>query len=170
VSLEIRPVRPEEYEEAGAVTALAYREFAPRRSDDWEDYLRRIADVGDRAERTTVLVAVEGGSILGTLTLELTDRTEAGHEREDDPLPPEEAHIRMLGVHPDARGRGIGRALMDASLRHARDAGKTLLTLNTTERMRAAQAMYESMGFTREPDRVFDDGFVLLSYSLALAE
>jgi ribosomal protein S18 acetylase RimI-like enzyme len=168
VSIEIRPVRPEEYERAGEVTALAYREFVPRRSTDWEDYLGRIADVADRARRTTVLVAVDDGRVLGTLTLELTARTEAGHEGESDPLPPEEAHIRMLGVDPEARGRGIGRALMDASLHYAREAGKRLVTLNTTEQMRAAQAMYESMGFTREPDRVFDDGFVLMSYSLRL--
>ena len=169
MSIEIRPVRPDEYEEAGRVTALAYTEFVPRRSKaDWEDYLARIADVADRAGRTTVLAAVEDGRVLGTVTLELTGRTEAGHEHDDDPLPAEEAHIRMLGVHPDTRGRGIGRALMDASIEHARAAGKTLITLNTTERMRAAQAMYESMGFMREPDRVFDDGFVLMSYSLRL--
>lgn len=166
MSVEIREVRPEEFEEAGRVTALAYTEFVPGRSDDWDEYLRRIADVADRAGRTTVLVAVEDGRVLGTLTLELTDRTEAGHEREDDPLPAEEAHIRMLGVHPDTRGRGIGRALMDVSLRLARDAGKTLVTLNTTERMRAAHAMYESMGFVRGADRVFDDGFILMSYSM----
>ena len=34
--------------------------------------------------------------------------------------------------------------------------------------MKAAQAMYESMGFTRKPDRVFPDGFVLLTSELAL--
>ena len=125
--------------------------------------------MADRAKRTTVLVAVEGERVLGTLTLELEGRTEAGDQGfEADPLAPGEAHIRMLGVAREARGRGIGRLLMEASLDEARGAGKTFVTLNTTERMRAAQAMYESMGFTREEDMVFPDGFRLLSYSLRL--
>jgi hypothetical protein len=34
--------------------------------------------------------------------------------------------------------------------------------------MRAAQAMYERLGFRRLPDRVFPDGFVLLTYERAI--
>jgi ribosomal protein S18 acetylase RimI-like enzyme len=170
VSVEIRDARPGEYEEAGRVTADSYREFA-RPESDWDSYLLRIADVGDRIQRTRVLVAVDDdGAILGTVTLELTGRTEAssGNRRETQPLAPGQAHVRMLGVAPEARGRGIGRLLMEACLEESRKAGKTLLTLNTTERMKAAQAMYESMGFTRMPDEVFPDGFVLMAYEIPL--
>lgn len=164
--MEVRAVRPEEYREAGEVTALAYREFVRPGEQDWGDYLRELADVAGRAGRTLVLVAVEDGRVLGTATLELTGRVEAGHERE--PLPPNEAHVRMVGVHPEARGLGVGRVLMEACITEARKAGKSLLTLNTTQRMRVAQSMYKGMGFRRGPDRVFDDGFVLLSYFLRL--
>jgi hypothetical protein len=38
------------------------------------------------------------------------------------------------------------------------------MTLHTTQRMSTAQAMYEHMGFERLADRVFSDGFVLLTY------
>jgi hypothetical protein len=34
--------------------------------------------------------------------------------------------------------------------------------------MRAAQAMYEALGFERMDDRVFPDGFVLLGYEKRL--
>ena len=74
----------------------------------------------------------------------------------------------MLGVDPAARGRGVGKLLMEASLEESRSAGKKVFTLNTTERMTAAQNMYEALGFERDPDHVFPDGFVLLSYSLKL--
>jgi ribosomal protein S18 acetylase RimI-like enzyme len=47
-------------------------------------------------------------------------------------------------------------------------AGKTRVTLHTTERMRAARAMYEELGFERTADRVFPDGFVLLGYQRRL--
>ena len=165
MAIEVRPARPEEYEEAGRVTALAYREFVRPNDTGWEDYLARIGDVAGRAGRTMVLVAVEEGRILGSVTLELESRTEGD---DDDPLPRDEAHVRMLGVHPDARRRGIARILMEACADEARRAGKRRITLNTTMRMRAAQAMYESLGFARMEDRVFPDGFVLLGYSREL--
>lgn len=164
MAIEVRPARPDEFEEAGRVTALAYGEFVRPNDADWQDYLARIGDVAGRADRTKVLVAVEEGRILGSVTLELDSRTEP----DDDPLPPDEAHVRMLGVHPEARRRGIARILMEACADQARRAGKRRITLNTTMRMRAAQAMYESLGFSRMEDRVFPDGFVLLGYSKEL--
>lgn len=158
--MDVRPVRPEEHEEAGRVTALAYREFVAPGETAWEEYLDHIADVGARAAVAEVLVAVEDGRILGSATLELGERID-----DDDPgLGPDEAHIRMLGVHPDARGRGVARALMDACLDRARAAERTRITLHTTHRMTVAQAMYEHLGFERLADRVFPDGFVLLTY------
>lgn len=161
MTIEIRPAERSEYADAGRVTALAYREFVPPGgSEDWERYLAFMADVADRAGRTTILVAVEDGRILGSLTLELEGRT----ERDDPPLARDQAHIRMLGVDPAARRRGVARALMDAGMGLARAAGKTRLTLHTTERMKVAQGMYDRMGFRRAPDIVFPDGFVLLGY------
>ena len=170
MTIEIREVRPEEYEEAGRVTADAYRGYVrPEDSADWTAYLDELADVAGRADRTTVLVAVEGGRILGTNTLELDRRVDEGDDhREGRRLPPEEAHIRMLAVAPDAQGRGIGRALMDEAIRIARDRGKTVMSLNTTERMTVAQRMYEAMGFERLPDWEVSPDFTLLSYRLAL--
>jgi GNAT superfamily N-acetyltransferase len=158
MTVEVRPARPEEYEEAGRVTALAYREFAD--GESWGRYLDRIANVAARAHVGVVLVAVEDGRILGSATLELQDRI----EDDDDPLPPDQAEIRMLGVEPGQRGRGVARAIMDACFAWAAKAGKTRMLLHTTQRMTAAQAMYGALGFERLPDRVLPDGFVLLTY------
>jgi ribosomal protein S18 acetylase RimI-like enzyme len=161
--MEVREATPAEHAEAGHVTADAYREFIRPGDEDWERYLLRIADVAGRADRTTILVAIEEGRVLGSLTLELDGRV-----RDDDdderPLDPGEAHIRMLGVDPAVRARGVARALMAESEARARAAGKTFLTLHTTQRMKAAQAMYERLGYERTEDVVFPDGFVLLGY------
>lgn len=161
--LEVHEVTPGEFGEAGRVTALAYREFATPGEEGWDAYLRRIADVAGRAARTVVLVAAEEGRILGSATLELDDRVELEPERR---LDHDEAHIRMLGVDPAARGRGVARALMDACIARARLAGRARITLNTAGPMRAARAMYEAMGFERLPDRILPDGFALLTYEL----
>jgi ribosomal protein S18 acetylase RimI-like enzyme len=164
MTIEVREATPGEYDAAGRVTADSYREFVRENDDDWRSYLDRIADVAGRADRTAIMVAVEEGRLLGSATLELDGRTEP----ESEPVPPGEAHIRMLGVAPDARRRGVARLLMAACEDRARAAGRTRMTLNTTQRMEAAQRMYASLGYEREPDRVFPDGFVLLSYAKRL--
>lgn len=145
--MEIRPVEPGEYEEAGRVTALAYREFVPPDpSPGWNEYLDSIADIAGRVDRTTVLVAVEDGRILGTATVEI-DSTIGDDDRE---LPPDVAALRMLGVDPSVRRGGIGRALVEASMEAARARGKRRFILRTTSRMTNAQRLYESMGFRRD--------------------
>ena len=164
--MEIRPLRPEEFEEGGEVTAAAYGEFAPGGASPNPDYVDRLADVRTRADHAVVLGAFENERLLGTVTLELKRRIPGGHPR--PPLQPDQAHIRMLGVDRAARRRGVGRALMDACLEEARRAGKRRLTLETTETMTAAQRLYEAMGFVRGPDEVFDDGFRLRTYEYRL--
>lgn len=164
--IEVRPVRPEEMVEVGRVTAEAYREFAPPDHADWQGYLARVANVEARAERALVLTAVEEGRVLGSVTLEVDGRLVGGHERE--PLARDEAHVRMLGVSPDARRRGVARRLMEACIEEARRRGKRRLTLGTTARMEAAHHLYASMGFLRRPDQVWDDGFRLLTFELPL--
>ncbi len=57
----------------------------------------------------------------------------------------------MLGVDPNARRGGIGRALVEASMNAARARGKRVFILRTTSRMKAAHRLYESMGFQRDP-------------------
>ena len=129
------------------MTALAYREFVRHGDPDWEDYLHRIANVESRAGIAVVFVAAEGERILGSATLELAERIES----DDPPLPADEAQIRMLGVHPDARRRGVARMSIDACFERARAMGKTRMTPHTTHRMKVARTMYERMGFRRLP-------------------
>ncbi len=59
-----------------------------------------------------------------------------------------EAHLQELYVVPSLRGRGIGRALLTATIEAAREAGAGGLDLNTGETDTAARGLYESFGFT----------------------
>jgi ribosomal protein S18 acetylase RimI-like enzyme len=164
--MEIRLARPEEYAEAGEVTAGAYLEFARPGEDDWDEYLAELADVAGRAERAEVYVAAEDGRVLGCVTLALEDPV----GESDQDLPPEASNIRMLGVRPEARGRGIGRALVQACIDRSRESGKRVVMLHTTRLMTVAQKLYRDMGFGRdlERDYVFESGFTLVAFKLEL--
>ena len=59
-----------------------------------------------------------------------------------------EAHLQELYVVPELRGRGLGRALLEATMSAARERGATGIDLNTGETDAAARALYESSGFT----------------------
>jgi ribosomal protein S18 acetylase RimI-like enzyme len=59
-----------------------------------------------------------------------------------------EAHLQELYVVPPLRGRGIGRALLEATMDAARLAGATGIDLNTGTTDTVARALYESCGFT----------------------
>jgi ribosomal protein S18 acetylase RimI-like enzyme len=57
------------------------------------------------------------------------------------------ADVTMLGVIPERRRQGIGRALMQHALQWAKDEGATLITLCVSEQNSSATRLYESMGW-----------------------
>jgi ribosomal protein S18 acetylase RimI-like enzyme len=58
--------------------------------------------------------------------------------------------LNDLFVAPTARKRGVARALMNRARDFATEAGALRLILETAEDNRAAQALYESLGYVRE--------------------
>jgi predicted N-acetyltransferase YhbS len=58
---------------------------------------------------------------------------------------------RALAVDPAARAQGTARALVSAVIARAMRAGADELCLHTGEFMTAAVALYEALGFRRDP-------------------
>ena len=73
------------------------------------------------------------------------------------------AEVKRMFVEPEWRGRGVGRALMDAVIAGARAREYATLRLGTLDDMLAAQALYRSLGFTPveryRPDELMDTRF-----------
>ena len=77
-----------------------------------------------------------------------------------------EREFRLLAVHPDARGTGVGEALVRACIGQCKADGANALVLWTRPVMVAAQRLYERIGFLRVPERDEEDprGFTRLVY------
>lgn len=60
--------------------------------------------------------------------------------------------LNDLYVHPNARGRGVGRALLNRAVEFGRETGARYLELATEVTNASAQALYEGAGWTRERD------------------
>ncbi len=86
----------------------------------------------------TVLVAVDGTTIVGTITVLLAFPANQPHRGE----------IAKLMVSPDRQGTGLGQLLLDAGERHAWSSGKTLLVLDT-EAGSPAEGFYARHGWTK---------------------
>ncbi len=59
-----------------------------------------------------------------------------------------ECYLAELYVSPTRRGRGLGRALMEAAIDEARGVGADTMEIGVDEPDLAARHLYESLGFT----------------------
>jgi len=87
---------------------------------------------------SVLLAALDGDHVVGAVQL---DRPAAGNGRH-------RAELRRLAVRSDRRGAGIGRALAQAAVEHARSWGLRLLWLSTHAGT-DAERFYERLGWTR---------------------
>lgn len=146
-ALVIRPIRPEDYATEASIVHAAYAAgpYAADLAGDTE-WLRTERDSAGRTRDGQVLVAELDGTIVGAATV-LRGDTEYAKL-----AVPGEAEVRMVAVDPAAQGRGIGSALVRASIEEALRWGSTTLRLDTGVR-NPAQHLYESLGFVRTPEK-----------------
>ena len=162
----VRDAGVEDLDQVSLLIRDAYQEYQVNFSPEvWERYSRDIMDVRSRLDTSELIVAENSGRLVGAVTFyPNTSPSDQGG------WPAGWTGIRLLAVHPDARGMGIGRVLMDECLRRSRLLSATALGLHTTELMGIARGMYERMGFVRVPEYDFQAGpeVVVLGYRLDL--
>jgi ribosomal protein S18 acetylase RimI-like enzyme len=115
-----------------------YGEESPRTERAWRDWA-----AGRWRGGTAAVFAgrADNGTAVGTST---------GAEYE---VEPGVAHVYAMWVAPDARGAGVGRALVDAVADWARDRGCDRLVLSVTESNQTARRFYQACGFEDTGER-----------------
>ena len=158
----IRDAHPDELEEIGDIRVSAYLADGFLSPDS--GYAPHLRELGADGTGQVLVAAGPDGRLIGTVMLQFWPQ--GGQVVKG----PGEAEMRALAVRPDARGSGLGRALVAAALAQARQAGVRDLLLLTQPEMKAAHHLYEDAGFTRLAERDWspEPGIVLLAYRLQL--
>lgn len=100
-----------------------------------EDFWRGVAQDVHEGKRL-LLVAEDEDGIAGTVQLALAQPDNQPHR----------ADVAKMLVHRRARNRGLAHALMQAVEKHARDAGKSVLVLDTVTGS-TADRLYRRLGW-----------------------
>jgi ribosomal protein S18 acetylase RimI-like enzyme len=129
----IRELRLRALQEAPYAFSSSLERERDRSAQDWEEL----------ASSAVIFVAVENDRWLGMVGAYVPDDA------------PEKVGIWGTWVDPEARGRGLGRRLMDAAIEWARYRGAARVDLSVTDQADAAHALYQQLGFVptgvREP-------------------
>lgn len=149
-------MRPEERDDVRALLTEAYlpyeKEMVPA------VFAKYLASVLVTDEGQT-LVAVDGAEVVGSARLYLPGTAPITVRQPVewiDPMPPDWAWVRSVGVRPAARGTGVASAIMAHIAGAAGDAAAVLL--HTMDFMPAAMRLYERLGYERAPEWDFRGG------------
>lgn len=121
----------------------AFRRLIPQLSRSAPPDLESLAQIV-AAPCNTVLLAYDGGNIVGTLTL-VVFRTPTAMR----------GLIEDVVVDSAARGRGVGEALTREALRVAAERGVRNVDLTSRPARAAANRLYERTGFVRRETNAY---------------
>ncbi|MFL5579380.1 MAG: GNAT family N-acetyltransferase [Gemmatimonadaceae bacterium] len=151
----VRPARADERATVRELTLRAYAEFAdvmePAAWDGLAAAVRAALDAEDADPRAECIVADRAGRLVGSVMLYPATADAYGGATARTAAP----ELRLLAVPPEARGLGVGRLLIEACARRARELGAQELGLHTSRSMAVARRLYAAAGFERAPERDF---------------
>jgi len=83
--------------------------------------------------------------------------------------PADWSYVRMVGVDPAYRGKGIARRLTQMCVDYSRQSNETIVGLHTSEKMDDARHIYESIGFKpfREIDPIYGMRYFLYKLDIS---
>lgn len=163
--IHIRDAQTDERAAIHELTLAAYEEYATIMSPTaWGGLKQAVLSGLSTEEAVERIVAEQNGALVGSVQLYPPSANAYSGAVAGINWP----EVRLLAVLPEARGQGIGTALMNECIRRARTAGASALGLHTSESLQVAIRMYKQMGFVRAPEYDFhpEGGEVVEAYRL----
>lgn len=158
--LLIREIRKDEFDVLGRLMVEVYSTLDGFPTPDEQPaYYRMLANIGRFTERKDagVLVALSGADEIVGGVVYFGDMAEYGSGGTATAVR-NASGIRLLGVSPEARGLGVGKALTMACIERAREREHAAVILHTTQAMQIAWGLYERLGFRRAEELDFMQG------------
>jgi mycothiol synthase len=134
-AVPLRSFRPGDEAEVLRVNAAAFAQHPEQGSMDAVELAERMAEPW--FDPAGLLVAPEGDRLLGFHWTKRHSQTLG--------------EVYVVGIDPASQGLGLGKVLVDAGLRHLRDAGAEDVLLYVESDNVPAVRLYERLGFTHSP-------------------
>lgn len=168
----IRDARPEEFQEVGQLMVNVYAQLEGFPKPDAQPaYYQLLANIGSMTEKPTIrllVVVAPDGTIKGGVVYigDMQHYGSGGTATQEKNA----AGFRLLAVNSSARGKGVGKLLINECIRLAKAAQQKQLIIHSTKVMQTAWLMYEKMGFKRSEDLDFMQGdWPVFGFRLSLA-
>jgi len=167
----IRDVRPAEHEALGQLMVEVYAGLegfpGPTEQPGYYDLLTHIGRFSEKPGARVLVALSPEGALMGGVVY-FGDMATYGSGGTATTVK-QASGIRLLGVHPSFRDRGVGKALTLACIDLAREKGHQAVILHTTQPMRIAWGLYERLGFRRSEDLDFSQqGLPVFGFRLPL--
>lgn len=137
--LTIRPIQSSDNEILAKIIRQCFRDFgAPTAGTVFEDPTTDDLYALFREEKSVLWVAEWGGKVVGCCGIYPSDN-----------LPEDYVELVKLYLSADARGKGIGKALMQKSIESAGKLGYSTIYIESLPEFDIAVSLYEKSGFIR---------------------
>lgn len=146
----------------GRLLLEAYADYSERIGADWPRLRDALVHAAGR------LADAEIAGLRGSAALDAVVFYFPPGRSDGVIFPRDWASLRLLGVAPAARGRGLSRLLTEWCIARARDQGAARIGLHTSEAMTRARGLYERMGFVIDGDLPMNFGLRYWRFRLDL--
>ena len=148
-SITIRPIAPGDNAALARAVRDTLAEFGAAKPGTayYDDATDHLYELFSQTPRSAYFVAELNGEVLGGGGIFPTEN-----------LPADTVELVKLYLLPAARGRGVGKALIEQCLLAARAAGYAHIYLETTEELTQAIPLYEKLGFAYLPAALGNSG------------
>jgi putative acetyltransferase len=140
--MRVRPVTKEDVPAVVSLVRTTLAEFGLTfgEGSDTDEQVKCLPESYDQGGGGFWVAEDEGGVLLGTCGVY--------------PVTPGDMELRKMYLSPAARGKGVGKRLLEESIAFCRARGARRMVLDTIEEMTRAIAFYERNGFVRDDAQV----------------